>query len=60
MRYDVGLVKKNYTKDKYTDSHAADNELEQVRAAQAGDMAAFELLVRRYRNEVFLKHFQEN
>jgi RNA polymerase sigma-70 factor (ECF subfamily) len=62
LRYDVALVNTNYSKDKHTDSHAADIELEQVRAAQAGDMAAFEVLVRRYRNDVFALsyHFVRN
>jgi len=62
LRYDVGLVNTNHTTNNPTDSHAADNELEQVRAAQTGDMAAFEVLVRRYRNEVFALsyHFVRN
>lgn len=53
MRYDVGLVNTNHTKKTPTDQLAADSDIAMVRAVLEGDTAAFETLVRRYRNDVY-------
>ncbi len=62
LRYDVGLVNLKHTPKRPTDEHAAEADMAWVRAALDGDMAAFETLVRHYRNDVFALsyHFVRN